>query len=150
MRDLFLVFVERRTEEPNPRGFYEYDFYFSETPDITWGTDWAEQCPSACSIETLRPDEETYHEIKKLISTIPLSCVQENSCFSLQDMTDGIVSVCYENISGYEEFPEPIRLVFQFSEPIKSVEDKLARRHQFFGDEENSKEEDGEEKETEE
>ena len=113
-------------------GVYEYDFFFSETPESVWGEDWAEQCPSVCGDTT--PNSETYSSIKRLKTTIPLSCAQEQSCFSMQDMIDGCMCVCYENISEYDEYPSPYRIVFSFGEDYESVEDKLAGRSQFFTD----------------
>ena len=43
---------------------YEYEFYFSETPEIVWGEDWNVACPSACG--DLKPDPSTYSVIKRL------------------------------------------------------------------------------------
>ena len=50
----------------------------------------------------------------------------------MQDCVDGIVALAWEDMSNYEEYPEPIRLVFKYGENIESVEDKLAQRSQFF------------------
>ena len=47
-------------------------------------------------------------------------------------MIDGIIACAWEDISEYEEYPEPIRLVFKYGEKYEDVEDKLARRSQFF------------------
>lgn len=130
----YLVYVEKINEHPNSKGMYEYEFYFSETPEIAWGVDWDQQCPSACDRENLRPDFSTYNKIEKLYTIIPFQCIGENSCYSIQDCTEGICAVCYEDISEYEDYPEPIRLVFHFGEDKETVEDKLAQRSQFFND----------------
>lgn len=134
-KNLYLVYVERINDVPNSKGFYEYEFFFSETPDIVWAEDWREQCPSSCNREAMRPDTSMYVKIKRLFSIYSIMAIQENSCFSLQDMIDGIVACAWEDISEYEEYPEPIRFVFQFGETLESVEDKLARRSQFFTEE---------------
>ena len=62
-------------------------------------------------------------------------------------MVDGIIACAWEDISEYEEYPEPYRLVFNFGEKYDSVESKLAQRHQFFSEkgEENNQEEESEE-----
>lgn len=130
--NLYLVYVEKLTETPNAKGFFEYEFYFSSTPDIVWGTDWNQQCPSACNKENMRPDASTYEHVAHLDTIIPFVSIGENSCFSGQDMVDGIVACAWEDISDYEEYPEPVRLVFNFGEGYKGVETKLALRHQFF------------------
>lgn len=127
---LYLIYVERLNNEPNSMGIYEYDFFFSDTPETVWGEDWAEQCPSAC--ESLRPSSELYSKVKRLYTIYTLKGAQENSCFSMQDCIDGCIALCWEDISNYDEYPEPIRLVFKFGESMESVEDKLAQRHQFF------------------
>ena len=129
-KNLYLVYVEPIGLNSNDE--IEYDFLFSETPDIVWGNDWAEQCPSAC--DNMRPDDSMITEIRRLVTTIPFSTAQRNSCFSLQDCIDGILAIAWENISEYDEYPEPIRLVFSFGEPFDSVVDKLERRTQFFSE----------------
>lgn len=131
---LYLVFVEKITEQTTSNGMFMYDFFFSETPEIVWGADWNQPCPSACDIENIRPEKTTYNGIKRLSTIIPFSTAGENSCFSMQDMVDGILACAWEDISDYEEYPDPFRLIFKFGETFNSVEDKLAQRHQFFSD----------------
>lgn len=114
----------------NSNDLYEYEFFFSETPDIVWGEDWDNPCPAAC--ENTLPDPETYSEVKLLKTNIPLFCMQNNVCFSLSNCIDGIVCLAYEDISTYTEYPEPIRLVFKFSEEYNSVEEKLNMREIYF------------------
>lgn len=126
--NLYLVYVE--PIGTNSHDLLEYEFIFSETPDIVWCEDWDEQCPLAC--ENMRPSNDMISEIKRLTTVIPFGVAQRNSCFSMQDCINGIVALAWEDISDYEEYPEPIRLVFGFGESFESVEDKLARRHQFF------------------
>ena len=135
--NLYLIYVEKVGK--NVYDMFEYDFIFSETPDVVWADDWAEQCPSAC--DNLRPDNSMISEIKRLATIIPLKTASENSCFSMQDCVDGILSLAWEDISEYEEYPDPIRLNFSFGEKFSSVEDKLARRSQFFSTKKSSDEE---------
>ena len=114
----------------NSNDLYEYEFFFSETPDIVWGEDWDNPCPAAC--ENTLPDPETYSEVKILKTNIPLSCIQNNVCFSLSNCIDGIVCLAYEDISTYTEYPEPIRLVFHFAENYNSIIEKLELREIMF------------------
>lgn len=152
--NLYLVYVEKITEQATSKGMYEYEFFFSKTPEIVWGVDWNQQCPSSCSRENMRPDPTTYTLIERLWTIIPFACIEDNSCFSCQDMVDGIVACAWEDISEYEEYPEPFRLVFNFGESYESVESKLAQRHQFFSpkgsqnNENNNESEDGREIDT--
>jgi hypothetical protein len=50
--------------------------------------------------------------------------VQESDSFAVWDAVDGIVALGWENMEGYDEYPEK-RLFFTFGEEISSVEDKL-------------------------
>lgn len=130
MSDYKLIYVERIGV--NSVGLTEYDFYFSETPDNAWGEDWNELCPLAC--ENLKPLENTYSLVKRLECTIPFRCAQENACFSMSDMTVGIIACCFEDISEYDEYPEPYRIVFQFAEDYDSVVEKLETREINFNE----------------
>lgn len=135
MENLFLAYIKKVGK--NTQGLFEYEFFFTETPDIVWGEDWAEQCPSSCG--DLTPDESTYSTIKTLFTEIPFFCMQDNSCFSCQDAIDGIIALGFENISEYEEYPTPIRLVFPFGDSYENVVEKLNQRDCKF--EEDSEEE---------
>lgn len=126
--NLYLVYINPIGRGSS--GLNEYEFFFSETPEIVWGEDWNVACPSACG--NLLPDSTTYSHIEILKTEIPLFCIQENSCFSLQDCIDGLVCLGAEDISNYENYPEPIRLVFQFEEKYDSVVEKLRIRNNFF------------------
>lgn len=126
--NLYLVYVERIGK--NLMDWYEYEFIFSETPDIVWGQNWEQMCPCVCG--DLRPDKSTYSIVKRLKTQIPLKCAQENSCFSMQDCIDGVIALSWEDISEYEEYPETGRIIFKFGEKYFDVENKLALRHQLF------------------
>ena len=126
--NLYLVYIE--PIGMNSMDMFEYDFLFSDAPDVVWADDWAEQCPSAC--QNMRPDDSMITEVKRLATIIPFGLAQKNSCFSMQDCVDGIVALAWEDMSDYEEYPEPIRLIFKYGESFEKVEDKLAQRSQFF------------------
>lgn len=128
MNELYLIYVE--PIGINAEGLYEYEFYFSETPETAWAEDWAEQCPSACKMT--KPEGDFVNEILRLKTQIPFFCAQQNSCFSFQDCIDGIISVCFEDISDYEEYPEPYRIVFSFGEEKESVVKKIMSREENF------------------
>lgn len=126
--NLYLIYINPIGKGSD--GLFQYEFFFSENPETVWGEDWNVACPSACG--NLLPDSTTYSHIEILKTEIPLFCIQQNSCFSLQDCIDGLVCLGAEDISDYENYPEPIRLVFQFEEKYESVIDKLEQREQQF------------------
>lgn len=129
-KELFLIYVNPIGKDSN--GVNEYEFFFSETPEIVWGEDWNVACPSACG--NLLPDSSTYSVIKHLRTRMPLFCAQENSCFSMQDCIDRLICICAEDISNYNTYPEPFRLVLHFGDKYEYVEEQLATLHQFFDD----------------
>lgn len=117
---------------------YIYEFFFTEKDEITYNEEWYENNPLFISKELMLPKIENYSEIKRLVTDIPFSCAQQNSCFPFIYCIDGCISVCYENISEYENYPEPYRIVFQFGEDIDSVREKLNGRDNYFEGEKNS------------
>ena len=119
MENLYLIYVKPLGKNTNEE--YEYEFFFSETPDTVWGENWNVACPSACG--DLTPDESTYSVIKRLKFSIPFFCVQQNSCFSMQDCIDGIVSLCWL---------EDLSIILKFGEPYKDVKNKLAENNIKF------------------
>lgn len=127
---LYLVFV--REVGSDASGLNHYEFFFSPNPEVVWGEDWEQQCPSACG--ELLPDEKTYTEIKTVKCTIKFGLAQENSCFSMQDCIDQCICLCYEDISLLDSYPEPYRIVLLFGEDINSVNQKLNGRDIFFDD----------------
>ena len=91
--NLYLVQVYIEPIGKNLLDWYEYEFIFSETPDIVWGNDWEQTCPSICN--DLRPDQSTYSLVKHVTCETPLNLAQNNSCFSMQDVIDGILSLAW-------------------------------------------------------
>ena len=112
--NLHLVYINPIGKDSN--NLFEYEFFFSETPDIVWGQDWNIACPAAC--ENTLPDPETYSEVKTLKTEIPLFCVQQNTCFSIQDCIDGIICL------GYFQTDKGV-VKFDFSEAIYNVIEKI-------------------------
>ena len=120
MNNLSLVYVNPIGKDSND--IYEYEFFFSETPEIVWGEDWHIPCPSACGV--MKPEESTYSVIKHLKTEIKLFCAQENSCFSMQDCIDQCIALCFQDINNLEEYPEH-RFVVHFGEKYEKVVDQL-------------------------
>ena len=118
---LHLVYINPIGKDSN--NLFEYEFFFSETPDIVWGQDWNIACPAAC--ENTLPDPETYSEVKTLKTEIPLFCVQQNTCFSLQDCIDGIICL------GYFQTDKGV-VKFDFSETIYNVVEKIENNNFIF------------------
>ncbi len=129
-KNLYLIFVNPIGKTSN--NIYEYEFFFSETPEIVWGENWSEECPAIC--DNLLPDSSTYSLVKRLKTHINLFCAQNNYCFPFYYCIDGLICLCAEDISNYDSYPEPYRLVLHFGDKYEYVEEHLARLHQFFDD----------------
>jgi hypothetical protein len=125
---LYLVYVNPIGKDSY--GLYEYEFFFSETPETVWGEDWNVACPSACA-NTL-PDPSTYSHIEILKTDVRFFCVQENSCFSIADSIDKVVCLSSEYINDLPEYPTPYRIVFQFEDSYDTVVEKLKGREIYF------------------
>lgn len=126
MNELYLVFVN---EICVTGGVHEYEFYFAKNPDAFWGVGFDADFANK---DEVIPDVKTYDEVIRLKSTIPFFCAQNNKCFSMQHVVDGVIAVAFEDIIDYDEYPEPYRIVFQYGESYTSVEGKLAGREQKF------------------
>lgn len=101
----------------NSTGQNEYEFFFSETPDTVWGENWEVQCPSVYN--SLLPDETSYTEVKRLTTNKDFFCVQQNSCFSMQDCIDGCIALMW----FYDRNGDAV--VFNFAESKDVVNKKL-------------------------
>jgi hypothetical protein len=123
-----LIFVNKLGK--NSEDTYTYEFYFSEEPEMVWGEGWDYKTASLNNIETI--EKQNYDFVKILKTKITFDLSQRNSCFSMQDMKDGIIPVAWENIDGYEEYPEDGRIVFPFGVPQTDVELTLSRRDLVF------------------
>ena len=117
----------------NSEDEFVYEFYFSDEPDIAWGVDWDVRPASICNLSV--PQKANYTMIKTLVTNIVLSVAQKNSCFSMQDCRDGVIPVAWEDIDGYDEYPEDGRIVLPFGIEFNDVEAVLASMNLVFNKE---------------
>lgn len=110
-------------------GLNIYHFLISDECESTWGECWGQQPAGNVKKSLLMPDDSNYIYIKELKTDLKLNLAQDNTCFSMQDCKDNIVALAYEDLSGYEEYPEPFRIVIHFGERLSDVEVKLAQRN---------------------
>lgn len=122
----YLVFVKLLGREED--GKYRYEFFFSDEKICPFNDD--EDVDSICGL--LNDFEIDLNKIKKICivkTTIEFDLIQDNRCFSFKQAMDGVVSLCFENIDDYDEYPEDGRLVFMFGEPLEEVQRKLALKN---------------------
>ncbi len=114
-----LVYINKIGQ--NWKGNYIYEFLFSDVVEDTDGEGW-DSYPSSGNPEP--PEGRFVKETGLLNTTLKLDLVQESDSFAMWDAVDGIVAMSWENMEGYDEYPEK-RLFFSFGEDIESVNSKL-------------------------
>jgi hypothetical protein len=114
-----LVYINKIGQ--NWKGNYIYEFLFSDVVEDIDGEGW-DSYPSSGNPEP--PEGRFVKETGLLDTTLKLDLVQESDSFAMWDAVDGIVAMSWENMEGYDEYPEK-RLFFSFGEDIESVNDKL-------------------------
>ena len=121
MTNEVLVYVKPICKNTN--GTYEYDFFFSDTPDFVWGPDWDVNVPSANG--DITPDDTTYTKTRRVRTNLPLKTLEETSCYSMEYAINGSIALAWIDLDGMEEYPENGRLVLHFGETYFEVESKL-------------------------
>ncbi len=105
----------------NWKGKFVYEFLFSDAnlKDLD-GEGW-DSYPSSGNPEA---PEDFVGKAGSLVSEMKLDLIQDSDTFAIWDAVDGVVAMAWENMEGYDEYPES-RLNFAFAEDIQKVEDKL-------------------------
>jgi hypothetical protein len=124
--NLKLVYVKPITDG---KDYYEYNFLFSDTPDVVWGIDWNDNAPNLCG--DISPEPSTYNVVKSVKSILPFNVIQNNSCYSMEYAINRSVALSYINLEGLEEYPET-RLVFHFGDSYSYVENELLKMNIVF------------------
>ena len=114
-----LVYINKIGQ--NWKGNYIYEFLFSDVVKDIDGEGW-DSYPSSGNPEP--PEGRFVKKNGQLNTTLKLDLVQESDSFAMWDAVDGIVAMAWENMEGYDDYPEK-RLFFSFGEDIESVNDKL-------------------------
>ena len=123
-----LVFVKPICK--NTDGTFEYDFFFSKTPEYVWGPDWDVNSPA--SNGDITPDATTYTKVRRIKTTLPLKTVEETSCYSMEYATYRILALSWIDIENLDEYPENGRLTMYFGMKEIEVEELLAKNNWFF------------------
>jgi hypothetical protein len=114
-----LVYINKIGQ--NWKGNYIYEFLFSDIVKDIDGEGW-DSYPSSGNPEP--PEGRFIKETGLLNTSLKLDLVQESDSFAMWDAVDGIVAMAWENMEGYDEYPDK-RLFFSFGENIELVNDKL-------------------------
>ena len=114
-----LVYINKVGQ--NWKGNFIYEFLFSDIITDIDGEGWGAY-PASGNPES--PEEKFIKKTGSLTGDLKLDVIQESDSFAMWDAVDGIIAMAWENLEGYDEYPEK-RLFFEFGEKIDSVESKL-------------------------
>lgn len=127
-----LVFVKPICK--NTDQTYEYDLFFSDTPDIVWGVDWEVNTPGLISSDEITPDATTYNKVVRIKVPFPLKTVQETYCYSMEYAIARIIALSWIDIENMEEYPEKGRMVLYFGDTFEHVQGVLSEFGIFIKD----------------
>lgn len=122
--DEVLIFVKPICK--NTDQTYEYDLFFSNTPDIVWGVDWEVNTPGLISTDEITPDSTTYNKVVRIKLPFPLKTVQETYCYSMEYAIARIIALSWIDIENMEEYPEKGRMVLYFGDTFQHVQGVLS------------------------
>lgn len=120
--NLYLVYVKYLAQ--NIDGTYEYELFYSETPDVVWGPFWDDPNPASCPDMT--PEESTITKTEKYSSKYKWKTAQETSCMSMEYAIERILALSYIDLDGLEEYPEEGRCVLHFGDTEEEVQKILS------------------------
>jgi hypothetical protein len=109
----------------NNDGTFEYDFFFTTTPEYVWGQDWDVNSPA--SNDNLTPDSTTYNEVKRVTTNLPLKTLGETTCYSMEYATYGVMALAWIDIENLDVYPEHGRLTMYFGETESEIKEKLLK-----------------------
>ena len=105
---------------------YEYDLFFSDTPDIVWGVDWECNTPGLVSPDEIVPDSTTYNKVVRIKTEFPLKTIQDTYCYSMEYAIARIIALSWIDIENMEEYPEKGRMVLHFGDTFEHVKGELS------------------------
>ena len=127
-----LIFVKPICK--NTDNTYEYDLFFSNTPDIVWGVDWDVNTPGLVSTDEITPDVTTYNKLVRVKLPYPLKTVQETYCYSMEYAIARIIALSWIDIENMDEYPEKGRMVLYFGDTFEHVQGVLSEFGIFIKD----------------
>ena len=120
MEELYLIYVNKIGEDWT--GKHLYEFLFSDTTENVDGDDWDAYPASG---RPAPPNGGFVKKVGKFVSDeLKFKLIQNSSEFAVWDAVDGVISLAWEDMEDYDDYPEN-RAAFHFGDSIKDVEDNL-------------------------
>ncbi len=123
-KNLKLVFVSPVMEN-DKTGTYIYKLYYSENPDVVWGSSWDYENPSVTDDEDIYPQESTYSLTETFNSQYKWGLAMRNTCYPLLYCTYGILALSWIDIEDLEEYPKNGRCVLKFGMDYNEVQKNI-------------------------
>ena len=120
--ELRVVYIDRVGKDVDGNNIFHFLCAF-DISDV-WCEEWSEK--PACNCRHLQPEGQ-YDRVFEVKTTVDFVLGQENCCCSYQDICDGCVSMAYENIDTYEEYPD-FRIDFNYGDLLCDIEDLLSKK----------------------
>lgn len=123
-RNLKLVFVSPVMENEKT-GKYVYKLYYSDNPDVVWGSAWDYDSPAIVGAEDIYPQETSYSLVETAESDYKWGLAMKNACYPMLYCIYGILALSWIDIEGLEEYPENGRCVLKFGMDYDEVQEIL-------------------------
>ena len=104
-----------------------YKLYYSENPDVVWGSYWDYDNPAIVDAEDIYPQESTYTLTETVESDYKFELAMENSCYPLLYCIYGILALSWIDIEPLEEYPEKGRCILKFGMNYDEVQEILGQ-----------------------
>ena len=124
--ELCLVYVKHIGTDIDGKNIY--NLLLSKDPDGAFSEDWGQIPAKNVPDARLDLEEDMYDYVVECRTDIKFDLAQHCSSFSMQDARDNIVALAFENVSKYDEYPEP-RIILHFGENIEDIEKKFTQRN---------------------
>lgn len=118
----YLAFVDELGKDSDGQFIYRLDF--TEDAEIVWG-DYFNVVP-AIVVPDLQPEKNCLSSQATMKSPKRLNLAKRNPCFSMQDCIDGIISLCFSDISEDNAFRLDYGITFDETIAILSTTRSIA------------------------
>lgn len=122
MEELYLIYINK--VGINWREEYIYEFLFSNSIKDVDGEDW-DSYPASGAPRA--PEGKFINRVGVVTSKLALELIQNSDSFAVWDAVDGVIALAWEDLSGYDEYPED-RIHFKFGDTLQQVDDMLYKR----------------------
>lgn len=119
--DEYLAFVDFIGRTIDRKYIYRLDFTYDS--DAAWG-DYFNAVPSV-TVPDIRLDANCISSSTKIALECKMLLAKSSYCFSMQDCIDGILPLCFPDLSGEYQLIDNKPLIFRFGETLEEINERL-------------------------